>query len=109
MIKGNAFILILVTTMFVSCKFYRNGDANKQNASLSDATENIGGNIGLDILQDGNKKGNITSKVALAQVAEHANSEFILDDPDSSASKYNQEKIADKLTEEDVDYVKHNK
>ncbi|WP_233781050.1 hypothetical protein [Borreliella bavariensis] len=76
--------------MFISCKFYRNGDANKQNASLSDATGDIG-NIGLGILQDGNKKGNITtSKVALAQVAEHANSELILDDPDSSVSKYDQ-------------------
>lgn len=106
MIKGNAFILILVTTMFVSCKFYRNGGANKQNASLSDATGDIGGNIGLGILQDGNKKGNITSKVALAQVAEYANSELILDDPDSSVSKYDQEKIADKLTEEDVDKLK---
>ncbi|WP_031478378.1 hypothetical protein [Borreliella garinii] len=102
MIKGNTFILILVTTMFVSCKFYRNGDANKQNASLSDAAGDIG-NIGLGILQDGNKKGNITSKVALAQVAEHANGELILDDPDSSVGKYDQEKIAGKLTEEDVD------
>ncbi|WP_324281079.1 hypothetical protein PT144_05830 (plasmid) [Borreliella garinii] len=41
--------------MFVSCKFYRNGDANKQNASLSDTTGDIG-NMGLGILQDGNKK-----------------------------------------------------
>ncbi len=79
--------------------------ANKQNASLSDATGDIG-NIGSGILQDGNKKGNITSKVALAQVAEHANSELILDDPDSSVSKYAQEKIAGKLTEEDVDKLK---
>ncbi|ACL35254.1 conserved hypothetical protein (plasmid) [Borreliella garinii Far04] len=38
MIKSNTFILILVTTMFVSCKFYRNGAANKQNVALSDAT-----------------------------------------------------------------------
>lgn len=53
----------------------------KQNTSLSDATRDIGGNIGLGILQDGNKKGNITSKVALAQVAERTNSELILDDP----------------------------
>lgn len=55
MIKGTAFILILATTMFVSCKFYRNGDANKQNASLSDTTGDIG-NMGLGILQDENKK-----------------------------------------------------
>ncbi len=105
MIKGTAFILILATTMFVSCKFYRNGDANKQNASLSDTTGDIG-NMGLGILQDKNKKGNITSKVALVQVAEHANSELILDDPDSNISKYDQEKIADKLTEEDVNKLK---
>lgn len=45
--------------MFVSCKFYRNGDVNKQNASLSDTTGDIG-NMGLGILQDGNKKSNIT-------------------------------------------------
>ncbi len=77
-----------------------------KNASLSAATGDMGGNIGLGILQDGNKKGNITSKVALAQVAEHANSKLILDDPDSSVSKYDQEKIADKLTEEDVDKLK---
>ncbi|WP_210753294.1 hypothetical protein [Borreliella valaisiana] len=106
MIKGNTFILILVTTMFVSCKFYRNGDANKQNASLSDATGDIG-NIGLGILQDENKKGNITSKVALAKVIGHASSsssssEFKFNnDPNSSVSEYYQEKTAGKLTEED--------
>ncbi|XOU12876.1 hypothetical protein QIA01_04930 (plasmid) [Borreliella americana] len=108
MIKGNTFILILVTTMFVSCKFYRSDDANKKNTSLSRATMGIG-NIGSGILleQVGNKKGDTAaSKVALAQVTGHANSELMLDNPYSNVSKYNQEKTISKLTEEDMDKLK---
>ncbi len=108
MIKGNTFILILVTTMFVSCKFYGSDDTNKKNTSLNGDTREID-NIGSVILeQDGNKKGDTTaSKVALDQVTEHANSELMLnDDPDSSISKYNQENTTGKLTEEDMDKLK---
>ncbi|MCD2332691.1 hypothetical protein [Borreliella americana] len=108
MIKGNTFILILLTTMFVSCKFYGSDDANKKNTSLSGTTVGIS-NIGSVILeQDGNKKGDTTtSKVALAQVTDHANSKPMLaDDPDSSVSKYDQKNTTGKLNEEDMDKLK---
>ncbi|WP_458322045.1 hypothetical protein [Borreliella burgdorferi] len=104
MIKGNMLILILVTTMLVSCKFYGSDGANKKNTSLSGTTKGVG-NIGSVILgQDGNKKGDTTtSKVAVAKVIGHAsNSELKFnDDPNSSVSEYDQEKTTGKLTEED--------
>ncbi|MCD2382587.1 hypothetical protein [Borreliella americana] len=73
MLKGNKFILILVTTMLVSCKFYGNNDTNKKNTSLSGATVGIG-NISSNILEQAeNKKDDAAaSKVALAQVTGHA-------------------------------------
>ncbi|WP_330529191.1 hypothetical protein [Borreliella valaisiana] len=104
MIKGNMLILILVTIMLVSCKFYGSDGANKKNTSLSGTTKGIG-NIGSVVLgQDGNKKGDTTtSKVALVKVIGHASSSELKfnDDPNSSVGEYYQEKTPGKLTEED--------
>ncbi|WP_418906466.1 hypothetical protein QIA30_05140 (plasmid) [Borreliella turdi] len=109
MIKGNMLILILITTILESCKFYRSDDINKKNTSLSGATKGIG-DIGSVVLEQGrNKKGNAaTNKVTLAEVIGHAGSSELIfnNDPDFSVSEYNQERATGKLSEEDRSKLK---
>ncbi|WP_151073892.1 hypothetical protein [Borreliella turdi] len=109
MIKGNMLILILITTILESCKFYRSDDVNKKNTPLSGATKGIG-DIGSVVLeQDRNKKGNAaTNKVALAEVIGHAGSSELIfnNDPDFNVSEYNQERATGKLSEEDRSKLK---
>ncbi|WP_418906498.1 hypothetical protein QIA30_05385 (plasmid) [Borreliella turdi] len=103
MIKINMCILLLVTIIFISCKFFGKNITSKEEDFLLDATSNISNPGSVTSGQQGRNTNNVTTdETALAQVDDRGSSfAMFADDSTANSSAEKQEEKDTKLTKED--------